>query len=40
MSSDEEDYSDVSQTTAPAETDPPVQSDQSVSQEDQGKKNL
>ncbi|XP_067227718.1 uncharacterized protein [Chanodichthys erythropterus] len=39
MSSDEEDYSDVSQTTAPAETDPPVQSDQSVSQEDQGSSN-
>lgn len=40
MSSDEEDYSDLSQTTAPAETDQLVQSDQSVSQEDQGKKNL
>ncbi|XP_048051385.1 histone-lysine N-methyltransferase ash1-like isoform X1 [Megalobrama amblycephala] len=39
MSSDEEDYSDVSQTAAPAETDPPVQSDQSGSQEDQGSSN-
>ncbi|XDV19286.1 hypothetical protein PO909_024785 [Leuciscus waleckii] len=39
MSSDEEDYSDLSQTTAPAETDQLVQSDQSVSQEDQGSSN-
>lgn len=42
MSSDEEDSSDLSQTPAPApvQTDQPVQSEQAVSQEDQGKKNL
>jgi len=40
MSSDEEDYTDLSQTTAATETDQPVQSNKSVSQVDQGKKNL
>ncbi|XP_059358170.1 uncharacterized protein LOC132096669 isoform X3 [Carassius carassius] len=39
MSSDEEDSSDLSQSTAPVKTDQPVQSDQAVSQEDQGSSN-
>ncbi|XP_039517285.1 uncharacterized protein LOC120471523 [Pimephales promelas] len=39
MSSDEEDYTDLSQTTAPAETDQPVPSNQSVSEVDQGSSN-